>query len=42
MAIRPHIDDFDSDIDYLIALECYGLELEAEEEARMCEMEEDE
>lgn len=37
MAIRPNIADFESDVDYVVACECYGLELEYEEEDRMAE-----
>ena len=41
MAIRPNVGDFESDVDYVVACECYGLELEYEEEARMAEELED-
>lgn len=37
MAIRPNINDYENDVDYVVACECYGLELEYEEEARMAE-----
>lgn len=39
MAIKPNINDFESDVDYVVACECYGLEMEYEEEARMAEEE---
>ena len=37
MAIRPNINDYENDVDYVVACECYGLEMEYEEEARMAE-----
>ena len=36
--MMPNIDDFETDIDYVIALECYLIEKEFENEAMMCEL----
>lgn len=37
--MEPNIDDFETDTEYLIALECYLIEREAENEAMICELE---
>lgn len=37
--MEPNINDFETDVEYLVALECYLIEREYENEAMMCELE---
>ena len=37
--MKPNIDDYEFDTDYVVACECYGIQLEYEEEAKMAEQE---
>lgn len=41
MMREPYIDDYESDVDYLIALECHLIAREVENEAIRCKLEQE-